>query len=569
MRNILSLLGVAAFCAVWLVTNHFSPWVSWHGEVMAFLAVFLLAWKEFVPLPQAHPASAFGLPTLALPFLALGLLATAQILMGAESFWGDVWVTWLYVALCVTCLALGYAEGTREKDRPESTTGGAAVTALAMVLVGGAVLSTSIALAQAFDVGELAGWVAGAGTGPHRRPGANLSQPNHLATFLVMGLASLLFLHQSRKLGSLGAATVFAFVLLGLAASESRTGALSFLLLTLWLLAKRRHLPVRIYSWSVALSVLGFAAMFWVWPSFWSAVQRMDAAVAVNVTSSGRIELWTQMLEVIARHPWLGWGVQQVAEGHNAVAHNYENVLPATYSHNLILDLAIWVGVPLAALLVLIGGRWLWHRGAATKDLLSWYCLAVALPLAVHSMLEYPFSYAYFLAPVMFALGVLESSQSIKPVIRLNFWAGGSLVLAISAVLVWSVVEYFEIEDDFRVARFEALRLGQTPAEHVRPKMILLTQLGALVEVVRVVPKPGMSSQEMELVKRVALHYPWSGTLSRYAFALSLNGNAEEGERQLQVMRRMFGEGTYLRTKARLKELQESIAPDHEKTKLP
>ncbi len=38
------------------------------------------------------------------------------------------------------------------------------------------------------------------------------------------------------------------------------------------------------------------------------------------------------------------------------------------------------------------------------------YCLALTLPVAVHSMLEVPFAYAYFLVPVMFAVGALEGA---------------------------------------------------------------------------------------------------------------------------------------------------------------
>jgi hypothetical protein len=49
----------------------------------------------------------------------------------------------------------------------------------------------------------------------------------------------------------------------------------------------------------------------------------------------------------------------------------------------------------------------------------------------------------------------------------------------------------------------------------------------------------------MEVAKRAALYYPWTATQSRYVMVLALNGNPEEAARQLQVIRRLWGEKQY------------------------
>lgn len=567
MQNVLSLLAILSFSSIWLVTEHLMPWVSWHTEVMAFAGVLLLAWAWVVNRVSRHQTDPVALSSIVLILIALGTVGTLQALLGVVSFWGDVWVNWFYIALCVICIVLGYGFIPRIKVSANPSATENAMPLLAYVLVGGAILSTAIAFVQTFDVWDLAGWVTG--TGPQRRPGANLSQPNHLATFLVMGLASIAFLYQSKKLSSLSALVIGAFLLLGLVITESRAGVLSLLLLVLWFVVKKANLPTKISAWALIAPLFAFAGMFWTWPRFWSEFWRIESTMSVNVTSSGRLDLWSQICEVIALRPWFGWGFRQLAEGQNVKAHMHGDILAATYSHNLVLDLAVWFGVPVAVLAVLLTGRWLWRRVRDTRQLLSWYCLAVCLPVAVHSMLEFPFAYAYFLAPVMLALGALEASLGIQPLIRVSMRVFSGMLLVVSVAMAWSVVEYFEIEDDFRVARFEMLRVGQTPADHVRPKMIVLTQLGALVDVVRAVPGPGMSSDDLDLIRRVALHYPWSATLTRYALALSLNGNPEEGARQMEVIRHMFGEGTYLRTKERLKELQESSVSGQAEMKSP
>ncbi len=247
--------------------------------------------------------------------------------------------------------------------------------------------------------------------------------------------------------------------------------------------------------------------------------------------------------------PWFGWGLGQVSSAHNAVVHAYTVSQPFTYAHNVVLDLAIGVGLPLTALLVVATGVWLWRRLRATQQLAPWYCLALLLPVAVHSMLEFPFAYAYFLAPVMFAIGALEGSLGMKPAFRLGVKPVAAMLFITTAAMAWSVVEYISIEEDFRIVRFEALRIGQTPATYQRPHVVLLTQLDALLNGGRIVPKPGMSADELELAKKVALRFPWPATQNRYAQSLALNGNPNEAIRQLRVMRALHGEKTYAQIK--------------------
>jgi hypothetical protein len=227
------------------------------------------------------------------------------------------------------------------------------------------------------------------------------------------------------------------------------------------------------------------------------------------------------------------------------------------------------MGVPLTALLVLVTGAWLWRRGQSANQLLSWYCLAVVLPVAVHSMLEFPFAYAYFLVPVMFVLGVLERTAASKPALSVGARPAVLLLFIASFIGVWSVVEYVSIEEDFRVARFEALRVGQTPSDYQRPTVVLLTQLSALLDGSRILPRPGMKADELALAKNVALRYPWTATQNRYALSLALNGDPEEAIRQLRVMRTLHGEGTYEEIKANWDNLARNKYPQLRELKLP
>lgn len=551
---------------------HFPPWVSWHSEILYFFSALLLAWYGLLTEVKKDRSYLLPFPAAVLPLIALAFIAVIQGAGGQITFWGDVFVFELYVALCILCLTLGFASNSQAPSLRAGAHDGSrqnlALTFLAVTLTFGAFVSAVVAFVQVFDLWEHATWI---NRMPQlRRPGGNLGQPNHLATLFLMGMASLLFLYESGKLKALPSVLVFLVLCTALAATESRTGVVSFLVLSGWWFLKNQRVGFHVSPWAVALSVVGFLALYWVWPSIFAFVQLNSGfGVEVNTAAGSRLLVWPQLVEAVAQRPWWGWGIREVSEAHNAVAHAYAVSEPFSYSHNILLDLAVGVGVPLTAVLVLVTGVWLWRRVRLANQLLPWYCLAVVVPVAVHSMLEFPFAYAYFLVPVMFSLGALERMAGAKPVLRVGVRSAAALLLGVSLVAVWSLIEYVDVEEDFRVARFEALRLGQTPGDYQRPDVVLLTQLGALLEGARISPKPGMKVEELELAKKVALRYPWTATQNRYALSLALNGNPDEALRQLRVMRAMHGEKTYTEIKANWTTLAQEKYPLLRDLKLP
>lgn len=547
------MLATPLFLLSWLFPLHFPPWVSWHLEAMAFLAVILLSWSGWARLRSATGLRTVALPSATLPLMALGVAVALQGVTGLLSFWGGVWTFWFYIALCIACLVLGFAAASAPMRPGPASAASSPFTLLAFTLCAGAVVSTVVSFAQVFSLWEHSEWVAR--MPGLRRPGGNMGQPNHLATLLVMGVASLVFLRQSKKLGPASAGLLVFLLCIGLAVSESRAGALSLLLLLGWWLFKRRAIGDTTPPWVGLVVGIAFVGMFLAWPPLLNAMDLLPNQAGGRVTEGSlRFQIWPQLLKAAAMHPWTGWGFHQVAAAHNAVVDGYTVSEPYSYSHNLILDLVIWTGVPVALLLVAVAAVWLWRRVRDTSQLLPWYGLAVALPLGLHSMLEYPFAYAYFLAPVMLLLGAVEATAGGKILARIGIKAVGTALLVSTVVLAWSVVEYLEIEEDFRVARFQASRIGSPPVGHQRPKVVLFDQLGVLLDVSRITPAPNMSAQDMEVVKRAALYYPWTATQSRYAMALALNGNQEEAARQLQVIRRLWGEKQYQAMKEHIAE---------------
>ena len=564
-------LGASLFMLSWLLPIHFLPWTSWHNEMLSFSFAFLLAWCGLFRMVKKNQSSNISIPVVAVPWIALGLIVAIQAATGVITFWGDVVVFGFYVTLCVTCLTLGSGFTRQAPVGPgpcPQSNSNPALTLLAFALTVVALVSAVVACAQVFELWEHSAWISRM---PQlRRPGGNVGQPNHLATLMLMGMASLLFLYETGKLKALLSALIFLMLCTALAASESRTGVLSFLMLSLWWFVKNKRVGFRISPWVIVLTGMGFLGFFWAWPSIFSFLQQSTGIGAeVNTKAGLRLVVWPQLLEAVAQRPWWGWGLGEVPEAHNAVAHAYAVSEPYSYSHNILLDLALGLGVPIAALLLLVTGIWLWRRVRFANQLQPWYCLAVVLPVAVHSMLEFPFAYAYFLVPVMLVLGALEGMAGSKPLLRIGRRSAAALLLGVSIMGVWSVVEYLTIEEDFRVARFEALRVGQTPVGYQKPDVVLLTQLGALLDGARISPKPGMSVHELALAKKVALRYPWIALQNRYALSLALNGDPAEAQRQLSVMRALHGEKTYKNIKANWDNLAQDQYPQLRELKLP
>lgn len=548
-------LGLLMALLGWLQPLHLLPWVSWHSEVPVFAGVLLVAGVALLTRWRAGTKS-FGMPSGVWLLLALLALALLQAVTGMIHFVGDAVVLALYLGLCIVCWLLGYHVLSASDDPSHARW----PTVVAWTLLAAALISSVIAIVQVLDVWDNLSWINR--MPQSRRPGANMGQPNHLGTLLLMGLASLIYLRESGSMrGGVAGLTIASLLMLALAATESRTAVIGLLLLCLWCLLGYYRAGLRMRPRLPIAASLVFLLLYWSWPMLITSAEQMATAGQINTKPGMRLVVWPQLVDAVKLRPWLGWGLREVSEAQNAVVHAYESSESYSYAHNLVLEAALGVGIPLTVLAGIAVAYWLYRRIRASKQLLAWYCLAAVLPVAVHSMLEFPFAYAYFLAPVMLLFGMLDASIKANTVgsIGVRSAAAGLLVMAVLAA--WTVVEYVSIEEDFRIARFEAMRVGCTPEEYARPRLVLLTQLAALLEDARVSPTTGMASDRIDLLRAVALRYPWPATQNRYALALVLNGQEAEGLRQLKVIRAMHGEQIYLQIKAEWKTLSEEKFP--------
>lgn len=259
--------------------------------------------------------------------------------------------------------------------------------------------------------------------------------------------------------------------------------------------------------------------------------------------------IWRQMLFALAAHPWAGYGWLQVSVAQQEGALRLAGVEQTNYAHNILLDSAVMLGVPLTLALLGLACVWLGRRllrlrsddGTATAALL------VVLPWAVHAMLELPHAYSYFLVPVGVLLGLFEMrtaaredrSWLVAP------WVVHAAAAGLVVILVALAMEYFAVEEDFRVNRFENRRLGQTPAAYVYPDLKLLTQFGGMLRAMRLRATPGMKPEDVQTLVAASHRYTWAPLQYRTALALGLNGQPEEARRHLAVIKALFHPSIY------------------------
>jgi O-antigen ligase len=407
-RLALVLVGLA-WVLPFLSPNFREPISSFYGEATA--AVIGLA--AFACLLSRSLWAGIELPRSSLVFLGFAGLILLHILLGRSVYLQQNMLAVLYL-LWATALAM-VAWRLKQVLGME-----AVVVALCWFVVAGALANAVIGLMQL--------WGAQSPLSPyvlpqiHGRIYANTGQPNHLANYLCLGLASLAYLYGVRRLALPLALAAAALLLLVLTASGSRSVWLYLIALVILGVALQRLRPQpassRILGFAIAC-VGGFLATQWfaefLLPTAAFPVETIQARLGTEgMQSANRIRLWYEAWRMFLDAPFFGVGFRQFAWQHFLL--NAQLPAPRTesaitdHAHNLVFQTMAEFGI--AGVAVLCAGlASLLHamRRQEPSTHLWWLC-AVIVILGIHSMLEYPLWYAYFLGIAAVALGVSETA---------------------------------------------------------------------------------------------------------------------------------------------------------------
>jgi Virulence factor membrane-bound polymerase, C-terminal/O-Antigen ligase/Protein glycosylation ligase len=302
------------------------------------------------------------------------------------------------------------------------------VQTLAQLWLGIALLSVLMAICQYLRIEHwFAPWISHSGDGAAF---ANLRQRNQFATLCGIGLLALLYLRQTalRKepfnicstARSAGAPLweikwpwlAVTALAIGNGLSSSRTGALQWLLIAAAVLCWRASLQRKVVQLGIGALAI-YAVVVALMPWFANAVGNPSNGLwgraSENAGSSSRLWLYSNVLELIAQKPWLGWGWRELGYAHYSTHFDKRFGELLDNAHNLPLHLAVELGVPFALLFCGAVLWWIvrsapWRETDATRQL-AW---GVLMLIGVHSMVEYPLWYGPFLMTLGLCIGLLQ-----------------------------------------------------------------------------------------------------------------------------------------------------------------
>ncbi|MCE4538585.1 Wzy polymerase domain-containing protein [Pelomonas sp. P7] len=317
-----------------------------------------------------------------------------------------------------------------------------AAEALCWGLLAAGLASVLVSLVQVFAP-ELADGSLIARSGVVGSAVGNLRQPNHLASLMMWSSIGAVFVTEKRgwrwALVPLLWAFVFTVVL-----SASRTGYIGIAMLAIWGAVDSR------LSRSARLGLLCTPLMLgasWWLMSMWSAegghAFRAASRLAEGAGSPSRLAILRDAWALTLANPWLGVGWGEFNFAWSLTPFPTRPIAFFDHTHNLPAQLAVELGLPWAGAVL---GLLAWAlvktwRGAAADDAdapLRRAALMIVLTIGLHSLLEYPLWYAYFLLPACFALGLALPVDTTASRPTAGLWTGlGGLLIAGSAFALW------------------------------------------------------------------------------------------------------------------------------------
>ena len=411
---------------------------EWWSALLGLLAVAVLVARDFWQQPDV--------PRIAQLPIALIVVVLLQLTLGKLAYFDQALLYILYLLFVALMMLLGAK--LRARFGAEKL-----AAALAVFLLIGAEINSLIGVLQHYQlhtpldavvVMQISASVYG-----------NLAQPNHYADYIALGLVSLGLLFHQRRLGP-GPVILLAIPLLfALTLSGSRSSWLYILAIfgLAWWLARRDATLRPLLRYSVFLFV-GFGLMnLLVQTSFMTGadsgtdtLQRLIANNGGDTNGSIRLHLWYEACLIFMQAPWLGVGFGQFAWHHfellpvlraGNISGLYNN------AHNLVFQLAAEAGI--AGLLALFVSLGIWLHGlrGVKPGAAYWWGYASLGVLAIHSLLEYPFWYAYFLAVASVLLGMFDETHYRLSVLKL--WKISLLI-----ILLLGFVTLIHLRGDFQ-----------------------------------------------------------------------------------------------------------------------
>ncbi len=519
MSPVLLVTWSLLFSLCWMLPLASPPWSTFPADawaaVIALLGAFIVALRVRLAV-RWHAITCWVAVLAVVPWL--------QFWLELLPYAGQAWISSAYLLGLLLTLLVG---AQWERVGPLQLADG---------------LFLAIGCASVASVGlQLYEWLAASESGglgvlftgfDRTRPAGNLGQPNQLATLLMWGLLAVLWAYLRKLLGAKLSTGAVTFLLVGLALTQSRTSLLSVGLMVVAVWSWRRLWPNKLLPWVVT----GFFLFFLTLPVLLQSLNEAlllgqeEGYFRLKTQSDLRLKAWGLFFQTALDSPWWGYGLTETTSAQMAGSDGFAIIGSIfSHSHNLFLDLVLWLGLPLGLITAVVLIRWFWLTVLAVKQPQDLTLMLLLASLGLHALLEFPLQYAYFLLPAGLVMGILNTRLGPEPL-----WSSpsGSLVglcLAGALALGLTTRDYSKVYTSYTLLRLEQGLLGQgRPPLGGPPDVWVLTNLREWIRVSRVKPKADMSQSELSDMETIAKHYPSLSAAYKLSVALALNGRPDE-----------------------------------------
>ncbi|MEJ6006213.1 Wzy polymerase domain-containing protein [Paucibacter sp. AS339] len=324
-------------------------------------------------------------------------------------------------------------------------------------------LSLVVSLVQVFMPGWADGQVIARSGIPGRAVG-NLRQPNHLASLLMWACVAAVYLAETGGFKALlGIAgrwllpVVLAGLILAVVLSASRTGVIGVLILAVWGALDRKL--GRASKLALLTTPMMLALSWWllsIWASSGGHALGAESRLAEGAGSPSRLAIIANAWTLLKANPLtgVGWGEFNLAWSMTPFPNR--PIAFFDHTHNIVMQLAVELGLPLSLSILALLAWSLWQalrmsmRAEGVDAVARRSAFMLVLMIGLHSLLEYPLWYAYFLLPTAFAFGLAlgserEAASAGSAVASWTWWTGGALMLAGSLLTVRDYLRVVEI----------------------------------------------------------------------------------------------------------------------------
>ncbi len=375
----------------------------------------------------------------------------------------------------------------------------------------------------------------------------NLAQPNHFANYIALGLVSLGLLLQQHRLKAGYVAALAMPLLFVMTLSGSRSSWLYLLMMAglAWWWARRDAAQRPLLRYGLLL-IAGFGVMHLIvqlpfMAGADSSINTMQRLFGDDASGGIRLYLWREAGLMFMQSPWLGAGFGQFAWHHfQLLPVLHPGNISGLYNnaHNLIFQIAAEAGV--AGLLVLFGSLGVWFYGLrrAPQSVAHWWGYAALGVLAIHSLLEYPLWYTYFVAVAAILLGALDETRFRLELRHVGRMSVASILLLGLITLVQLRSGYHQLEQVLAMRPVSAA--DRSVFERVRDGLVevhggsLLSPYAELFMSSLIEIKEEHLKEKLELNTRVMRFAPTAAVVYRQSLLLAQAGQQEQAKTILE-----------------------------------